>query len=796
MKNAKLEPKIKEKAWSKEIEKPIYEEWKKKEVYKFDKNSKKPIYSIDTPPPYVNTPVHIGQATTYVLMDMFARFRRMIGFNVLFPLGLDRNGLPIEMEAEKRFNVRLGDVSREEFIEMCKKILEESSTATEEIFLRLGISFNSWNVGSEIGDIYLTDSNDYRSLTQETFIDLWKKGLIYEDERITNYCPGCQTTLADAEVEYADVPTHYNDIIFRLENGENIVISTTRPELVCTCGMVIFHPDDKRYKHLDGKKAITPLYNKEVPIRAHPMAEIEKGTGLAMMCSAGDSSDVRFFRELNLEPIIAINKDGRMNKNAGFLEGLKVEEARKTIIQKLKENKLLIAQKPTMHRTPICERSKDAIEFIAMKEYYLKQVEFKNEIKKIANKLNFFSPKSRQILIDWIDSIAIDWPISRRRYYATEVPLWYCKCGEVIVPPKGRYYQPWREKPLIKKCPKCGSDEFRGDERVFDTWFDSSITPLCILKYSRDNKFFKRNFPCSLRPQGKEIIRTWLYYTLLKDYLLTKKQAFRNVWINYHVLDGHGKKMSKSKGNIIDPKDVLNLYGAEPFRLWSVIEGSLEKTDFRCSFERIEGAGKTLTKLWNVARFVSMFSFNDKYKGKLMETDKWIIQEINDIIDYAIERYSQYDFHNPAIRIKHFIWETFASNYVELAKARAYNQGGFSKEEQNAATYTLNYCLDNILKLLSPVIPFFTEKIYFTLRNKDIHKEEFPKPGRKYKTPFKTEELIALNSRIWKSKKDKKLSLKSEIRELTIPEKFKGIEKDLMATHKIKKISYGKEIIL
>jgi valyl-tRNA synthetase len=786
------EPKIKEKAWSKEMEKPIYEEWKNKEIYKFDKNSKKPTFSIDTPPPYVNTPVHIGQATTYVLMDMFARFRRMTGFNVLFPLGLDRNGLPIEMAAEKRFKVKLSDVSREEFIEFCKKILEESSTATEETFLRLGISFNSWKTGNEIGDIYLTDSPDYRALTQETFIDLWKKGLIYEDERITNFCPGCQTTLADAEVEYAELPTYYNNVLFRVKEGSTITISTTRPELICTCGMIIFHPDDKRYRQLNGKKAITPLYNKEIPIKAHPMAEMEKGTGLVMMCSAGDSSDVRFFREMNLTPTIAINKDGRMNKNAGFLEGLKVAEARKTIIQELKDKKLLVSQTPTIHRTPICERSKDEIEFIVMKEYYLKQIEFKGEIKEIANKMNFFSPNSRQILIDWIDSVSIDWPISRRRYYATEIPLWYCKCGNIIVPPKGRYYQPWKEDPPIKKCPKCSSTELRGDERVFDTWFDSSITPLYILKYSRDDEFFKNNFPCSLRPQGKEIIRTWLYYTLLKDYLLTGKQAFRDVWINYHVVDERGKKMSKSKGNVVNPRDVLNLYGAEPFRFWSAIEGSLEKTDFRCSFERIEGAGKTLTKLWNVAKFVSIFPQEGKHK--LMETDKWIIQELNDIIDYARESYANYDFHNPTVRIKHFIWETFASNYLELAKARAYNQEGFSKEEQNAAIYALNYCLDNILKLLSPIIPFLTYKIYLNLRNKDIRKEKFPEPEGEYKVSFKIEELTALNSEIWKAKKDKGLSLKAEIKELTLPEKFKGIEKDLIATHKIKKLTYGSRV--
>jgi len=786
-----MNPQLTEKNWSKEFEKPIYEEWKKKKKYEFDKNSKKKVYSIDTPPPYVNTPVHIGQATTYVLMDFFARFRRMIGYNVLFPLGLDRNGLPIEMEAEKRFKIKLTDVPREEFIGYCNKVLEESSLASVESFLRLGISFNSWEIGTGLGEIYQTDSEDYRALTQETFIDMYKKKLIYEDERVNNYCPGCQTTIADAEVEYTNLPATYNDIIFKCkETQENIIISTTRPELICSMGMLIFNPDDKRYKHLNGKTAVSPIYNKEFPIKMHPSAEIEKGTGIMMMCSFGDLTDIRFFREQNIEPIISINKDGRMNEKAGFLAGLKVKEAREKIIDELKNKGLLVAQKKTMHRTPICERSKDPIEFIAMKEFYVKQIPYKKKMLEFAQKMNFFSQESRQILVNWINSISIDWPISRRRYYATEVPLWYCKCGEIIIPEKGRYYQPWRTNP-VKKC-RCGSTEFTGDTRVFDTWFDSSISPLYILKYSRDNKFFRKNSVCSLRPQGKEIIRTWLYYTVLKDYLLTGKCMFKDVWINYHIVDENGFKMSKSKGNVINPKEVLDKFGAEPFRLWSAVEGNLEKTDFRCSFERVEGASKTLTKLWNVARFISMFPMA---KGELTETDKWIISELNSIIHFTKERYENYDFHNPSILIKNFIWEAFASHYLELVKSRAYNEKSqFTEESQNAAIFTLNYCLDVILKLWAPVLPLMTFKIYSELRNKDIHQEKFPEVEHKVKSELTKEDIINLNSEIWKTKKDNNLTLKSKIKYLTVPAKFKLIEKDLKEMHNIQEVLYGNNV--
>ena len=790
------EPKIKEKQWDKDFEKEIYEGWKEKNTFKFDESSEKPVYSIDTPPPYVNTPVHIGQVTTYVLMDMFARYRRMTGYNVLFPLGLDKNGLPIEMATEQKFGVRLADTPREEFIELCKKVLEEAGIQSMDSFLRLGISFNSWDIGTGTGEIYETDSEDYRTLTQETFIDMHKKGLIYEDRKITNYCPGCQTTLADAEIEYKELPTTFNDIIFKVkETGEEIIISTTRPELVCTCGMVIFHPDDERYQHLEGKTAVTPLFEKEIPIQPHPMADPEKGTGIVMMCSAGDTSDIRFFIEMDLNPVIAINPDGKMNENAVFLEGLPVADARAEMIERLKYNNLLVKQEDVIHRTPVCERSRDQIEFIEMREFYVKQIEFREDMRRLANETNFFADKSRQILLDWIDSVKIDWPISRRRYYATEVPVWHCECGEIILPEKGKYYRPWKDKSPVEKCPTCGSTEIKGDERVFDTWFDSSITPLYILKYSRDKEFFDENNPCSLRPQGKEIVRTWLYYTILKDYLLTGKGIFEDVWINYHVVDEKGRKMSKSKGNVIDPQDMLEKFGAEPFRLWTAVEGNLEKTDFRCSFNRIEGTKKTLTKLWNVTRFVSMFPLEKDAEIKLTESDKWITEELNQLILYANERYKNYDFHNPVARTKHFIWETFASHYIELIKNRAYNQDGqFSKEEQNGAIYTLHNCLENILRLLYPVIPMITYKLYIELFEKDLNIEPFPEPKDRYELEFTADELESLNSSIWKIKKDANISLKAPIERAVIPEKFKGIEGDFAAMHRIENLSYGDTI--
>jgi valyl-tRNA synthetase len=622
-------------------------------------------------------------------------------------------------------------------------------------------------------------------------------GLIYMDKKVNNYCPVCRTTIADSEIEYKNISSTFNYVKFKVKGTrDTVVIGTTRPELIGACGMVIFNPKDERYKKLDGKTAIIPLYEKEVPIRAHPYATIEAGTGLMMMCSFGDYTDIRFFREMNLEPVILINSRGLMNDNAGFLEGMSVEEARKETIRRLEDAGLLEKQEKITHRTPVCERSKTEIEFIALSEYYLKQLDFKPEMKKIAKKTDFYAPRSRQILLDWINSLSMDWAISRRRYYATEIPLWYCKeCSEPVVPLKGRYYKPWKEKPPIEKCHRCGCIEFEPETRVFDTWFDSSISPLYILKYHTNEKFFSKTEPCTLRPQGKEIVRTWLYYTLLRCYQLTKKSIFKDIWIHYHVLDEKGSKMSKSLGNVIDPLEVVEKFGAEPFRIWCALEGNITISDLKCSFARIEGASKFLTKLWNVARFVSMFK-PVKRGIRLTDTDRWILKELYKLVKDIRKCYENYDFHSPIVAIKHFIWETFASHYIELVKSRAYNEGKkFTKSEQRGAIHTLNKVLEEILFLLYPIACFITHRIYEDVFRGDIDKKEFPKTNVRFskkRLPFKTEDLVDLNSRIWKKKKDKGLSLKAPVKHAIIPSKFKKIEKDLKETHNIVDLKYGK----
>ncbi|MBM3228434.1 valine--tRNA ligase [Candidatus Pacearchaeota archaeon] len=787
------------KSWNPSIEREITEKWKKSEFYFFDKKSKKRIYSIDTPPPYINAPIHIGQAITYCYIDMFARYRRMKGFQVIFPLGLDRNGLPIEMGAEKKFGISPFEVGRKKFLEYCNKLLEETSNETIDTFAKLGISFTSYKQGNSIGSVYLTDSSEYRALTQSTFIELYKKGLIYEDRRISNWDSKLRTTIADSEIEYKDIPSTFNNIVWTVkETGEKIIIGTTRPELICTCARVIFNPEDKRYQHLKNKTALSPLFNKEIPIMPHSLAKIEKGTGLAMMCSAGDLSDIQFFREHNLTPLIAINSDGTLNEHAEFLKGLKIKQAREKILEILKEKGLLVSQKKIMHRTPISERSKTEVEFIEMPELYIKQLEFKNAIRAIANKINFYPKESKKILENWIDSISIDWPISRRRFYATEIPLWYAeKDGKklIAIPKPGKYYQPWKESVLLdasvyeenkftgKRVKDFKELKWIGEERVFDTWMDSSISELFILNYSKDRAFFKKAFPAKLRPQGKEIVRTWLYYTLLRGYLETKKPCFEDVWIHQHVLDEKGRKMSKSLGNVIDPQELIQNFGAEAIRFWAVIEGDLSKQDLICSKEKIQAELKTLTKILNLSKFVLFFE-KPKKKPPLCKTDKLFIDYMEFMGNRFDKFYEKYDFYHPALELRNFIWDIFASHYVEMVKARAYNEKNlFSKEESESAKYTLHYLLENFLILIYPIIPQISTLIAEE-KGMNLLNITLPKFSKR-KFNFKMlKELMNFNSFVWKKKQEENKTFRDSIR-LTVPKILEYYKKDLIAMHNI-----------
>ncbi len=779
-------PKLKQTRWTRDLERGVIEKWHSLGMFRFDPSRPGEIYSIDTPPPYISNKWHVGGAAHYSQIDMVARYKRLKGFNVLFPFGADRNGLPIEVMVERERNVSAKEMPRQEFLELCRQYLDvvEKEVLNQVRLLAMGVDLQSY---------YMTDSPEYRAITQSTFIDLFQQGLIYEDLRPVNWCPRCRTPMADADIEYRDLPSRLVYVRFKVkETGEDVIIATTRPELLASCAAVIYNPQDKRYQKLEGKTAIVPIYQKEVKIIPHNAAKIEFGTGIVMICSYGDFTDVRLFRELRLEPEIAIEGDGKMNEVSRELSGLAVEDARREIHRVLKDRSLVLKEQYALHRTPTCWRCATPVEIIEMKEFYLRQIEFRDMVRKMSDSMEFQPPFMKQILYNWIESISQDWPISRRRYYATEVPLWYCiKCRNQYVPPKGSYYQPWKSPPPQgSRCPVCGGGEFVGEERVLDTWMDSSISQLYIIGYMRDDLLFRKARPANLRPQGVDIVRNWLYYSILRNLLLLNDRPFRQVRISGMGVDEKGEVMHKSKGNVIYPEGPLEKYGADAFRLWAASEAKLG-SNYRWSEERVKAASLFITKLWNVSRFVSQFApaEEDEISENL---DKLFVKATGAAIAQAEEGYESLDPFPAGTSVRDFLWNRIADHYLEMVKPRLYSQlGDRDSVSARAATHTI---LRMTLIALHPIMPVITDYIYGEIYGKSVMFESFPekRPSLDEAERESLELITQFNSFIWSEKKNRGLSLNSALDEtIFMNPKLAPFTKDLVAAHKLRNLKVG-----
>jgi valyl-tRNA synthetase len=775
------EPRLKETAWTVELEKQVAEELKRKTYGPTwnDVTKESDVFVIDTPPPYPSGRWHIGAVAHFALIDVIARSRRMLGRRVLFPWGLDRNGINIELTVEKKFNRKMHTFPREEFLELCRKEIDQYGQQLVDIAQRVGMS-------CDFAHAYATDAPEFRAMTQRTFIELWNKGQVVQDLRPNNYCPDCRTTIADAEVYYEERDAVLYHVRWDLADGSgHVEIATTRPELMAACQVVLVHPEDARYARLveRGARVKIPTYGREVVVRAHPSVDPTFGSGAMMICSYGDNQDVAIFRELGLEPIQAIGPDGMMTAEAGHLEGLHVKKAKAAQVERLKADSHLLREEPKKQKFPICERSKTPVELINLKEWYVKQVDHVEALRRIANEMRFHPEKHRQILLDWIDTVTIDWPVSRRRYYHTEIPVWYCKkCETPHVPKPGPYYQPWRQPapPEIaqKGCSRCGSKDFVGEEKVFDTWMDSSCAHLYVMHYHDARAWFDKQEPCHLRPNGRDIIRTWTYYATLKNYLLLGKKPFRDVWISGLGMDEKGRKMSKSLGNVIDPDEVLREHGADAFRFWAASDCTTGD-DFRISKDRIAGAKKFVSKLHNVARFVS--SFPEAARPKNLEaTDQWILAELNAMTEEARAAYEGFNFFAAANRVRDFVWNLFAPHYLEMAKRRAY-------EGDASAIWTLHQALRAALLFVAPVSPFLPYRAFRDLYGGDIHLERFPSQvadvdaGHRSKTPL----IEAFNSDVWRQKKEKGLSMNTPIDGVEVPAELRPFAADLAGMHRI-----------
>ncbi len=823
------EPKISDKRWSVDLEKRIQEshyiEDSYRQRYSFNPNSEKEIFVIDTPPPYPSGTWHIGAVAQYSMIDVIARSQRLLGKEVRFPWGVDRNGINIEFTVEKKTGRKMRTYDRAEFLDLCEDTIEEYTQAMRSTAKRVGLSCDYDNE-------YLTDSPDYRAVSQSIFVDLFKSGDIVEDLRPNIYDPVEGTTIADAEVQRIQRKTKLCHVIWKTEDGERITISTTRPEMICACGVIMVHPDDSRYTHLIGKRSILPLPVQDreitVEIMAHPSVKMDFGTGILMVCSFGDQNDVAIFRELGLRPFVAIDLNGEMTQISGPLSGLKVSDARIEATRMLEDSGCMDSFEEREQEIPVSERGGNPIEIILLKEWYVKQTHVLDRLAELSNRSRFIPERNRQYLHDWMGGISIDWPISRRRWYHTEVPIWYSEDEDnVIVPPKGVYVQPWRDAPpgdseVIDRETKEIIGKFEdlenqlgliiGEEKVFDTWMDSSNSNLFVSGYLNNPELFERAFPTAIRPQGKEIVRTWLYYTLLKSALLLDKPAFENIWIDGLGMDPWGRKMSKSLGNGIDADSVLecgaggrtgswkikgadgkqvvlkaNKIGSECFRLWKACDAQVGD-DFHINPEEIETKYYgVLTKIFNVARFASQFDVPDDLDTPpdLEMEDLWIIAEFDQTLSEIHSAWESVDIYTAAQAIKSFGTGVFPSHWLEMSKTRLY-------DGNHSASWALHRIVRDLLSVFSPICPFFTHYLSTTLYgNSAVDVDSFPElPHAFNREKFEqllslTDELESFNSMVWKAKKESGVSLKSSIAGIDIPESLSIFSNTLVQMHSL-----------
>jgi valyl-tRNA synthetase len=695
----------------KEIEPRIQRFWEETKIFKFDPESKKPTYSIDTPPPTLSGSIHMGHVMSYSQAEFVARYQRMIGMNVFYPMGFDDNGLPTERFVEKKYKANIRQIGREEFIKLCLKETEIGGANYRNVWTRLGISVD-WDL------LYSTINKRCQRISQRSFIDIYRMGRMERRNEPAIWCPLCETSLAQADVEDSEPKRSFlNTVKFSMEDGKELLIATSRPELISSCVGVLVHPDDERYKHLIGKVAITPIFNAHVPILADAKVDPEFGTGIVMICTFGDKTDIEWWRQFNLPLKLSINADGTMNDNAGPYKGLTLTECRIKIIEDIREAGLLSDQKPIEHIMNVHDRCGTPVEYYVTQQWFIKILDLKDELLALGAKLEWY-PEHMKVRYDtWINGLKWDWCISRQRYFGVPFPLWYCKkCGAVLLADESQLpVDPLASEPL-HPCPKCGSTEFEPEKDVMDTWATSSVTPLINANWGEPNSLMDKIYPMSLRPQAHEIIRTWLFYTVIKGYLHTHSLPWSTVMISGHGLDPNGKAMHKSKGNIVEPLPIVDKYSADALRWWAASAKLGDDLPFK-EKEVVYGQ-KFVNKLFNASRFVSIHIKDYTPEEPELELiDRWLLTKLNDTVRESTENFQRYEYSKAKTLTEQFFWGDLCDNYLEIVKDRLYrkNENG---ESGKAAMYALYMALLNSLKLLAPFTPHITEDIYQRLFRK------------------------------------------------------------------------------
>jgi valyl-tRNA synthetase len=694
-----------------EIEQKWQKKWEEMGIYQYDWNDQKRVpFSIDTPPPYPSGELHMGNVLNWTYFDIVARFKRMQGFNVLFPQGWDCHGLGIEIQVEKAKNIRKRDVPPDQFRTWCIELVETYIAMMKEGILKMGASID-WTTE------YKTMDPDYWRRTQLSFVLLHQKGYMYRGTHPVNWCPRDETAIADAEVDHIKKEGTLHYIRFQLEgSSEYLLIATSRPEFIPACVAVEVNPKDERYSKYIGRKIAVPLMNREVTIIAEDSVDPCFGTGVVQICTYGDKEDVKTVIKHKLPVIRLLTESGKISDAGCKYAGLYVNQARALIVADLTAAGLLEKSEKIQHEVGVCDRCKAQVEILEVKQWFMKTMPLSYAVEKNAEEIPWYPEYMKNRLIDWTRALDWDWVISRQRLFATPIPVWYCKsCGEVIVAEESWVpIDPRMEKPQIEACPKCGGSEFTGETDVLDTWMDSSIT--CAVHAGwPDRVDWKHLFPASIHPSGTDIIRTWAYYLMVRSLALFDQRPFNSVLINGMVLGADGRKMSKSLKNYAAAPEVLNKHGADATRQWAA-GGGATGSDIPYRTQDVEYGRRFLIKLWNVSGFASnlLSDYNTQESAdiELQPLDKWILSKTENLTKKVTEAFEKCQFNIAVEDIRNFTWHVFCDFYVEAVKDRLYQSETQTKAKRRAAQQTLYDVLYRILQLMAPITPHLTEEIY------------------------------------------------------------------------------------
>jgi valyl-tRNA synthetase len=749
--------------------------WHQVGIYHFDDQSMKPVYSIDTPPATVSGNLHLGHTFSYSHPDFIARFWRMNGFNVFYPMGYDDNGLPTERLVERKLDIRAEEIGRSHFIDKCLEFSVQAENEYQDLWQRLGLSID-WRY------TYRTIDKDSRHIAQLSFLKLYQQGLIVRKEAPTIWCPECRTAVAQAELDDLEQNSEFITIRFKQESGDYLKIATTRPELLPACIAIFIHPDDERYQNLLGQKVQVPIFGQLVPVLADINADPIKGTGIVMCCTFGDQTDVGWWHTHQLPFVEAIDQNGVLTSAAGQYANLTIQDARQQIKNTLQETNKISDQSPISHTVRVHERCDTPVEYIITHQWFVKVLDFKEDLINAGEQVHWQPSHMKSRYRAWVENLNWDWCISRQRYYGVPFPVWFCKnCRHVILALEEKLpVEPLDIKPA-EPCPKCGGTSFEPDHDVMDTWATSSLTPQIAGQWLKNPDLYHKVTPFSLRPQAHEIIRTWAFYTIAKSKYHFNEIPWKNALISGWGIAGDGMgKISKSRGGgPMPPLKMIQQYSADAVRYWAASTGPGK--DAIISEEKIILGGKLVNKIWNVARFSARFLTDygpSQTPDSFTIADQWMLSRLNRLILRVTGLYKDYDYAAAKAETESFFWN-FADNYIEMAKQRLYDDNHSQREP---AQFTLYHTLLTVLKLFAPILPHVTEQIYQgmfagisheTAGNhfSSIHTSDWPKPDNKLINETGDnlgDTLLEIATSVRRFKSEHNLSLATELKRIQL----------------------------